>query len=70
MELRNVALFEKVFPWKETQENCSLKRTIGASLSSHHLLEDDKVELIRSERGKKTKTFGPNFLTYLLENEP
>lgn len=55
MELRNVALFEEVFPWKETQKNCSLKRTIRASLSKHHLLEDDKVKLTRSEMGKKNQ---------------
>jgi len=47
-----------VFPLKKTRENCSLKRMIDVSLSNHHQLEDDEVELRKS---KLTKTFGHNF---------
>jgi hypothetical protein len=45
MESRNVTFFEDVFPWKETQENYLLERTIEASSSNHHRLEDDETEL-------------------------
>jgi len=45
MESRNVTFFEDVFPWKETRENYLLERTIEASSSNHHRLEDDEIEL-------------------------
>jgi hypothetical protein len=59
-----------VFPWKETRENHSFKITIDVSSSNHHQLEDDEVELGKSKRAKMTKTFGHDFLTYLLINKP
>jgi len=68
MESRNTIFFEDVFPWKEAQENCSLKRTSKVNLSNHHQLEDDEVKLRKSKKRKMTKTFGFYFLTYLLEN--
>jgi hypothetical protein len=58
---RNVILFKDVFPWREAQENHSLKRMIDASSSNHHRSEDDKVELKYSKKEKKTKTFDPDF---------
>jgi hypothetical protein len=68
MESRNTIFFEDVFPWKEAQENCSLKRTSKVNLSNHHQLEDDEVKLRKSKKKKMTQTFGFDFLTYLLEN--
>jgi hypothetical protein len=56
------------FSFKEAQENHSLKRMIKGSLSSHHQSKDNEIEF-RSKNEKMTKTFGPNFLTYLLKNE-
>jgi hypothetical protein len=50
-----------VFPWREAQENHSLKRMIDASSSNHHRSEDDKVELKYSKKEKKIKTFDPDF---------
>jgi hypothetical protein len=69
MESRNVILVENMFPWKETWEYRSFKRTLEASSSSYHQLEDDEVELRKSKRANIIKTFGPDILTYLLENE-
>jgi hypothetical protein len=43
---------------------------IEASLSSYHQLKDDEVKLKKTKQEKMTKTFGPGFLTYLLENKP
>ena len=40
---------------------------IEANLSNYHQLENDEVELRKS---KMNKIFGPNFLIYLLKNEP
>ena len=67
---RNTILFEGVFRWKEVQENHLLKIKIEASSSDHHESENDEIELIKSKKAKMTKTFGPDFKTYLLENEP
>jgi hypothetical protein len=45
MESRNVIFLEDVFPWIETQESHLYKRTIEASSTDHHQLEDDEVKL-------------------------
>jgi len=42
---------------------------IEAKSSWLYQLIDDEVEPKRSKRKKITKMFGPDFLTYLLENE-
>jgi hypothetical protein len=39
-----------------------------ASLSSHHLIKYDEVEM-RSKREKLTQILSPNFLVYLLKNK-
>jgi hypothetical protein len=39
-----------------------------ASLSSHHLIKYDEVEM-RSKREKLTRILSPNFLVYLLKNK-
>ena len=50
------------------------KRLFDAITSEYHnrsnveLMKDE--ELRRSKRLRISKSFGPNFLTYLLENEP
>lgn len=65
MKSKNAILFKNVFPWKETRENCSFKRTIQANPSNYYQLEDDEVEFRKSKRIKTTKIFSPNFLIYL-----
>jgi hypothetical protein len=52
----------------------SLKRNLESTSSTAHnqeLMEErNEVEPRRSKRTKTSKTFGPNFLTFLLEDEP
>jgi hypothetical protein len=43
---------------------------IEASSNNHHQIKDNKVEQKRSKRAKMTKIFVPNFLPYLLKNQP
>jgi len=51
MVSRNAIFLKDVFPWIETQESHSYKRTMEASTADHHQLEDDKVKLKRSKGG-------------------
>ena len=80
IESRNATFFENIFPWKIAQEQSSLKRTYDDFNSSHkesndNSVDQEHVQEIEPRRSKKAKisismSFGPNFLTYLLENEP
>jgi hypothetical protein len=70
MKSHNVALFKYAFPWKKAWENHLLKRIIETYSSKHHKHEYDRVEFRKSKMVKTTNTFGLNFLTELLENEP
>ncbi|KAL0328102.1 UNVERIFIED_CONTAM: hypothetical protein Scaly_2242800 [Sesamum calycinum] len=67
IESRNVVFFENIFPCKERkEEESSRKRTHEVANGDHQRDEEPR----RSKRAKRTKTFGPNCLAYLLENEP
>ncbi|KAF5941562.1 hypothetical protein HYC85_019204 [Camellia sinensis] len=83
IESRNAVFFEHVFPYKKGQELSSQKRTYDCTQSqetndnqtqetSNSLAQQDLTndEPRRSKRARTSKFFGPNFLTYLLENEP
>ncbi|KAL0353566.1 UNVERIFIED_CONTAM: Retrovirus-related Pol polyprotein from transposon TNT 1-94 [Sesamum angustifolium] len=48
------------------EEESSRKRTREVANGDHQRDEEPR----RNKRSKRAKTFGPNFLTYLLENEP
>ncbi|KAL0332983.1 UNVERIFIED_CONTAM: Retrovirus-related Pol polyprotein from transposon TNT 1-94 [Sesamum calycinum] len=48
------------------EEESSRKRTREVANGDHQRDEEPR----RSKRAKRAKTFGPDFLTYLLENEP
>jgi len=52
MESRNVTFFEDVILFKEAQEIHLLKIMIKSRSSSHHLLENDKVEQ-KEVKGRK-----------------
>ena len=73
IESRNTAFFENVFPCKLTQE---AKRTYDAAFDNdQRQIEENPEEKVeeeprRSKRARTEKTFGPDFLTYLLEEEP
>ncbi|KAK4400061.1 Retrovirus-related Pol polyprotein from transposon TNT 1-94 [Sesamum angolense] len=67
IESRNAVFFENIFPCKDRkEEESSRKRTREVANGDHQRDEEPR----RSKRAKRAKTFGPNFLTYLLENEP
>jgi len=74
IETRNASFFEEIFPYKSTQESSSLKRnfksTSSTSLDQELMEERNEVKPKRSKRAKTSKSFGPNFLTYMLEDEP
>ena len=73
IESRNASFFEDQFRCKVTHEVSSLKSTYE-SISNIQDLESVLKENIekprRSKRERILKYFGPNFLTFLLENEP
>ncbi|KAL0407710.1 UNVERIFIED_CONTAM: Retrovirus-related Pol polyprotein from transposon TNT 1-94 [Sesamum radiatum] len=67
IESRNAIFFENIFPCKERkEEGSSRKRTHEVASGDHQRDEEPR----RSKRAKIAKTFGPEFLTYVLENEP
>ncbi|KAL0333939.1 UNVERIFIED_CONTAM: Retrovirus-related Pol polyprotein from transposon TNT 1-94 [Sesamum angustifolium] len=67
IESRNAVFFENIFPCKDRkEEESSRKRTREVANGDHQRDEEPR----RSKRAKRAKTFGPDFLTYLLENEP
>ena len=68
IESRNVSFFENVFPYKSTQESNSSKRTHDTAIGSSQGQQDDDPR--RSKRTRTSKSFCPNFPTYLLEDEP
>ena len=74
IESRNAVFFQEIFPYKSTQISSSLKKNFESTSSTSHdqeLMEErDEVELRRSKRAKILKSFGPEFLTYMLEDEP
>ena len=74
IESRNTLFFKEIFPCKPTQETNSLKRNLESTSSTSHdqeLMEErNEVEPRRSKRTKTLKMFGPDFLTFMLEDEP
>ena len=71
IESRNASFFKLVFPCKITQETSSSKRTYETAIDSNQDQEDKDInELKQSKMSKISKSFGPDFLTFMLENEP
>ena len=73
IESRNASFFENIFPSKNACDGSSLKRTYDSATSDidHESINDESEEALgRSKRARTSKSFGPDFLTYLLENEP
>ena len=71
MESRNASFFEDVFPYGSKEKPSSSKRVLE---TIHETSKDEdtdgEVEPRRSKRAKTEKSFGPDFLTYMLEGEP
>ncbi|XP_075504422.1 uncharacterized protein LOC142541854 [Primulina tabacum] len=65
MESRNAIFFETSFPCKERKEG-SIKRSYEFTNDSKEINEKPK----RGKRARIEKSFGPNFLTYMLDDEP
>ena len=84
MESRNASFFENVFPYKSKEgESSSDKRTdetVNDSIHSETInnsvqnknkeINEDVDEPRRSKRARTSKSFGPDFLTFLMESEP
>ena len=73
MESRNVLFFELIFPCKSDEGPSSSKRTyetMNEDSQNQNQEQDVEDEPRRSKRIRIEKYFGPDFLTYLLENEP
>ena len=73
IESRNASLFENVFPSKNACDGSYLKRTYDTTTNNidhESINEESEKALRRSKRARTSKSHGPDFLTYLLENEP
>ena len=73
MESRNASFFENVFPCKSIKEASMSKRaheTIEENSQDQNLEEEIEVEPRRSKRARTENSFGPDFLTYMLDAEP
>ena len=77
IESRNASFFEHVFSCNSRVESRELEQFHETTLESkendqapEEEEEHQEIEVRRSKRAKIEKSFGPNFLTYLLESEP
>ena len=73
MESRNASFFEHIFPCKSDEGPSSSKRTyetMNEDSQDQNQEQEVEDEPRRSKRIRIEKSFGPYFLTYLLENEP
>ena len=71
MESRNASFFEDIFPCKSKVEPNSSKRALGTiNENSQDENDNGEVEHKHSKRARVEKSFGPDFLTYILEGEP
>ena len=73
MESRNASFFENVFPCKSKDGSSSSKWTYETMNEESHDSKDEQEVHIEPKRSKRTrveKSFGLEFLIYLLENEP
>jgi len=76
IESRNASFFEHVFPCNSRVESRELEQFHETTLENEENdqapeeEEEQEIEVRRSKRARIEKSFGPDFLTYLLENEP
>ena len=71
MKSIEVEFFENIFHFKEERHNDGgSKRKYEASSSEGQISQDTEVEPRRSKRANKATSFGPDFLTYIVEDEP
>ncbi|KAD2393513.1 hypothetical protein E3N88_40490 [Mikania micrantha] len=71
MESRNASFFEEVFPClKKELPSSSMPVDEIVHDEDQEQLEAEEVEPRRSKRQRIEKSFGPDFLTYMVEGEP
>ena len=71
MKSRNASLFEDVFPCKPKEESGSSNRKLEIINGNRQdQNKDSEVEPRHSKRERIEKSFGQNFLMYMLEGEP
>ena len=76
IESRNASFFEHVFPCNSRVESRELEQLHETTLENEENdqapeeEEEQEIEVRRSKRARIEKSFGPDFLTYLLESEP
>ncbi|KAJ9556796.1 LOW QUALITY PROTEIN: hypothetical protein OSB04_011410 [Centaurea solstitialis] len=69
MESRNASYFEDVFPCLNKEEKVSSSK--GKEIvREDEQSEEDEEQPRRSKRARLEKSFGPDFLTYMVESEP
>ena len=69
MESRNASFFENVFPYKEYENTYSRNKEVARE-NEQFQPEKEEIEPRRSKRARVEKTFGPDFSTFIVENEP
>ena len=72
MESRNAQFFEDVFPCESISLENPVKRTRDTSVpeSSNHQDDEEVEELRRSKQARTEKSFGLDFMSYLMERDP
>ena len=77
IESRNAYFFEDIFLNKKVVDSSSCKRTYDTASSSpqnniknEYIEKDDDLEPRHNQKTKISKSFGLDFLTYMLESEP
>ena len=64
IESKNVIFFEHLFPLKNKE------KVLHESIDTSNDLVDDVQELRRSKQVRKEKSYGNDFLAYIVEDEP
>ena len=68
-ETRDAEFFENRFPFKEKSEGSSSSFSIPPSVREESS-ELEEAEIRRSKRPRTTTSFGLDFITYLVEDDP
>ena len=67
IESKDASFFENIFPYNLVYEPIDNNKRPRDTISKSDPMEDEPR---RSKRQRTSTSFGPDFLTYLLENEP
>ncbi|GJV26366.1 retrovirus-related pol polyprotein from transposon TNT 1-94 [Tanacetum coccineum] len=77
IEFAEADFFENIFPYKDKEKQISnpRKRVMNDQLSQNETgnnseIPQENVEPRRSKRAKVTKDFGPDYMTYIVNEEP